>query len=63
MINAFETDLGFIVQEGSARHWRRVVDTSLESPDDILEPGKEMSLASLSYPVRGHSVVVLVREG
>jgi isoamylase len=61
MINAWETDLVFTVQAGSAAQWRRVVDTALDSPDDFREPGAEAALTSQAYLVRGRSVVVLVR--
>jgi isoamylase len=61
MINAYWEDLTFTVQEGQAGHWRRVVDTALESPADFCEPGAEVPLTSADYVVRGRSVVALVR--
>ncbi|NTU81063.1 MAG: glycogen-debranching protein, partial [Chloroflexales bacterium] len=61
MINAFGEGLSFTVQEGAAVEWRRVVDTSLSSPNDIAEPGREPGLASLEYCVGPRSVVVLFR--
>ena len=61
MINAYWEDLTFTVQEGKAREWRRVVDTSLPSPQDIAEPGQETPLTRLDYPVKARSVVVLRR--
>jgi isoamylase len=61
MINAYWQDLTFMIQEGSASEWRRVVDTSLPSPSDFAHPGSEGALPSLSYQVRARSVVVLVR--
>ncbi|MDP2031439.1 MAG: isoamylase [Thiobacillus sp.] len=63
MINACWEDLTFEIQEGAANVWRRVVDTSLESPSDILEPGYECPLQSMDYRVPGRTVVVLVRDG
>lgn len=62
MINAFGEDLGFVLQEGQAADWRRVVDTSLDSPLDYAEPGTEPGITSLTYTVRARSVVVLLRE-
>lgn len=62
MINASREGLTFQVQEGEAHAWRRVVDTSLESPFDILEPGNESTLPSMDYRVSGNAVVVLVRR-
>ena len=62
MINCYWEDLAFTVQEGRADEWLRVVDTSLDSPKDILEPGGEEPIASLRYTVRARSVVVLVHR-
>ena len=41
--------------------WRRVIDTSLASPEDICDPGREEPFGSGEYRVSGHSVVVLTR--
>jgi isoamylase len=62
MINAYWDELIFEIQEGAAHAWRRVVDTSLKSPFDFLEPGNETPLQSLYYQVPGRSVVVLIRD-
>jgi glycogen operon protein len=62
MINAWWQELTFHIQEGAANAWRRVVDTSLESPFDFLEPGNESSIQSLQYRVPGRAIVVLVRD-
>lgn len=62
MINAYREDLGFQIQAGAAAEWRRVVDTSLESPFDFAEPGSEDPLRSLQYRVAARSVVILVRN-
>jgi isoamylase len=61
MINCYWEDLDFTVSEGEVHEWSRVVDTSRESPNDILEPGAEEPLASLRYRVRARSIVVLIR--
>jgi isoamylase len=61
MVNAHPERRVFEVQEGSCGEWRRVVDTSLPSPEDIAEPGAERPLASLICPVAPRSVVVLYR--
>jgi glycogen operon protein len=58
MINAFWEDLAFQIQEGSAAGWRRVVDTGLDSPDDIALD-RPQPLATMTYPVKARSVVVL----
>ncbi len=62
MINAYWEELTFEIQEGVANTWRRVVDTSLDSPSDILEPGNESPLQSMSYHVPGRAIVVLIRD-
>jgi isoamylase len=61
MINAFWEELPFTIQEGRATDWRRVIDTSLRSPDDFHEPGREQVIQSLHYHVKARSIVVLVR--
>lgn len=61
MINAYWEDLRFTVQEGQASDWRRVIDTSLPSPTDVSEAGREARLRSSTYQVRSRSIVVLVR--
>jgi len=59
MINAYWEELPFVVQEGTEKEWRRVVDTSLASPDDFAETG--VPLQTMKYVVAPRSVVVLVR--
>jgi len=61
MINACDQPLRFHVQEGQGGDWRRVVDTSLPSPQDLADPGAESALTSLDYEVAPRSVVVLTR--
>jgi isoamylase len=61
MINGHWEDHSFTVPEGAPSDWRRVVDTALSSPEDIVEPGKEPTLETASYPVRARSVVMLRR--
>jgi glycogen operon protein len=59
MINAWWEPLDFVVQEGTATSWKRVVDTSLPSPEDIADPGHEVPVQSLIYRVGPRSIVVL----
>jgi glycogen operon protein len=61
MVNAYWEDLVFTISEGRADEWRRVVDTSIASPDDIAEPGKGHPVSSLQYQVKARSIVVLER--
>ena len=61
MINAYWEDLPFTIQEGPAHRWRRVIDTSLDSPHDCCGPGGEVPVTSPHYVVKARSIVVLVR--
>jgi isoamylase len=63
MISAYWQPLTFTVKK-RARHdrpWRRVIDTSLESPLDIVEPFAEVPMETHDYVVGPRSVVVLIR--
>lgn len=62
MINAYWEDLLFNVQEGQVSDWRLVIDTSLPSPEDFCESGKEQALRSLHYHVKARSIVMLLRK-
>jgi glycogen operon protein len=62
LINAFWEPLDFGIHEGAPGDWRRVVDTSLPSPDEIVPEDQATVVRSRSYCVPGRSVVVLVRK-
>jgi glycogen operon protein len=62
MINAFWEDLDFVVQEGAAKEWLCVIDTSRSTPKEISEPDRGEPLSSISYKVAARSVVVLMRS-
>jgi len=59
MINADAAGRSFQIQESSAGGWRRVVDTSLPPPEDIVEESVAPVVTGSEYPVAGRSVVVL----
>ena len=61
LINAYWQPLEFTIQEGAPGSWRRAVDTSLSSPDDIAAVGSEPIVGGLQYTAGPRSVVVLVR--
>ena len=61
MVNGSAADVRFRIQEGRARDWLLVADTSLPSPGDFVEPGKRKRLKSSVYPVGSRSVVVLCK--
>lgn len=54
-------DRTFLLREGKAEEWRRVIDTNLPSPEDFLDPGREERVKEMAYRVSGRSVVVLIR--
>lgn len=62
MINTYWRALTFTVQEADDRTWKRVIDTSVASPLDFCEPGREVSVQSRAYTVGPRSVVVLIRR-
>lgn len=61
MINADPREETFAIQTRIEGEWFRVVDTSLPSPADFLEPGWEEPVKKREYTVRGRSVVILIR--
>lgn len=61
MISSYWEPLQFTIQEGKAHQWHRVIDTSLEDPDDFLQDSVE-PLSSLKYLVAPRSIVLLVRN-
>lgn len=60
MVNAGAQDVTFSIQETAASGWKRIVDTSLDSPEDIAECGTGPRVESASYVVNARSVVVLM---
>ena len=60
MINAYHEPLEFEIQECPPGGWRRAIDTGLDSPLDIAEPGAEPPVVSPRYRVFPRSVVVLL---
>ena len=62
MFNAYWEPLEFGIFEGRPGEWLRVVDTRLESPDDILEEDNYQPHDSTTYVVGGRSAVVLLRK-
>ena len=61
ILNAFWEELAF--EQPIPPHkgtWMRVVDTNLESPHDLAEPGAEVAVSEGVYPVGPQSVVILM---
>ena len=59
MINAFWQPLVFTIQEGEADQWHRIVDTSVRSPNDFMDPCVAPNLDSLVYELQPRSVAIL----
>jgi glycogen operon protein len=62
MVNAYWEPLTFTIQEGHTEQWKRVIDTSLFSPDDFIDLEHAITLASLNYRLAPRSIVALVRS-
>jgi glycogen operon protein len=58
MINGSGENLTFAIEEDA--EWRLAVDTSLVSPEDIVEAGTEKAISGREYLVKLKSVVVLI---
>jgi glycogen operon protein len=65
ILNAYWEPLDFElppIGEGDAGAWRRWIDTSLESPQDIVPWQAAASLSDQTYRAAARSVVVLIEE-
>ncbi|MCA9174734.1 MAG: glycogen-debranching protein [Planctomycetales bacterium] len=62
MSNAWWHELRFGIHEGQPGEWRRVVDTSLSSPRDIVDESTATPLNTAYYVVAPRSTVVLTRS-
>ena len=62
MFNSGSNPVNFKICEPLAgKKWVRAIDTGLPSPDDILDPGKEMALKNMSiYRLKEWSMAVLI---
>jgi isoamylase len=60
MMNAYWEPLDFeLPSDHRDPPWRRWIDTSLDSPDDIVEWHMARPVTTATYRVEAHSVVVL----
>jgi len=64
-MNAFTEPLDFKIPSApTGRPWRRVVDTALASPEDIVAEDKGPRIPVLQvYRVQSHAMIILVSEG
>ena len=61
-MNMYWEGLEFEFPPVEGRMWYRAVDTFLEPPSDIAEPGEEIQIDGDTYVVNGRSIVVLVSK-
>ncbi|HEX8892403.1 MAG TPA: glycogen debranching protein GlgX [Terriglobales bacterium] len=62
ILNAYWESLEFelpLIEDGSRRQWRRWIDTSLDSPEDIVEWQSALPVSAGTYAAGPRSVVVL----
>ena len=65
ILNAYQAPLEFELPPaptGSQNGWRRVIDTYLQSPEDLCERAAAPSIEGRRYLVQPHSVVLLVAD-
>jgi glycogen operon protein len=62
MLNMYWESMDFELPVVAGRQWFRAVDTALNPPLDIADPGEERAVAGSAYAVQGRSVVVLVNR-
>jgi glycogen operon protein len=60
MLNSYWEPLDFQIPEAGPTPWRRWVDTSLPSPDDILEHSAAPTVPGPKYRVTPRSIVLLI---
>ena len=62
ILNMFDQTLRFELPEIPNCNWVRAIDTGLPSPDDIVDPGDEVTVDDIAYMATGRSVVVLISQ-
>lgn len=55
-------ELNFQIPPISGKKWYRIIDTTENSPNDIIEGGKEKEIFNETYHAKDHSVIVLVAK-
>ena len=62
MINGSREPRSFEICDGAETQWKRILDTALDSPDDIHGVSGYETLNQTSYHLEANSIVVLVRD-
>jgi hypothetical protein len=60
IINAFRKRLHSVTVLGPGKYWRRWIDTSMESPNDINYWNQAPSVKSQEYQVEAYTIVALI---
>jgi len=60
MLNAYREPLRFELPATAAGPWRRWLDTSLESPEDVRDWEEAPEVTDANYLVQPHSLALLV---
>jgi glycogen operon protein len=60
MLNMDWNPHDFEIPVAMGKKWFRAIDTAQNSPDDIVDPGREVELATATCPVEARSIVVLI---
>jgi glycogen operon protein len=60
MFNMHWDAVSFQIPQIEGLKWMRSIDTSLPSPEDIVDPDKYVEITNTNYLLTGRSVVVLV---
>lgn len=62
IMNMFWESIDFEIPQVDGYPWYRAVDTALNSPEDILEPGLEQVVVGPSYLAQGRSISVFITK-
>ena len=62
MLNNGSETVTFGIHEGRVGTWKKVVETSSASPNDIIDEHTALVVGDTFYRVAGHSIVVLIRD-
>jgi glycogen operon protein len=62
MFNMHWDAVSFEIPQIEGLKWMRSIDTSLSSPEDIVDPDKYVEITNTNYLLTGRSVVVLVSQ-
>jgi len=62
MVNAYWKSLRFQVPDPKGQNWYKIVDTSMDTPDDLVAPGKAEPFNKKLITVPDRSIIILVAQ-